>query len=201
MTLLIFIWSCASSWQDLKGVRIYYRLKVQLEYLVDFAQFLLWLAPHFTFVHSKLQPYTLWNHFFKNKFEFFFLYLVLYLQLVGSQEDQKRLPTRGAASILSQLCPIFNEVCSFYFCNPNQSCILVYNLQLVGSQDAQKILEVQLAYLIDQYFLQSALHFTLGILFQSYTTLESFFSSRISSFSQLCTWYCLFDSTTHKLQA
>ena len=26
--------------------------------------FFLWFAPYFTFLHSKLWSYTLWNHFF-----------------------------------------------------------------------------------------------------------------------------------------
>ena len=37
-------------------------LEVQLARLVDFSQFLLWFAPNFTFLHSKLQSQTPWNY-------------------------------------------------------------------------------------------------------------------------------------------
>ena len=39
---------------DIRGLRMYYRLEVELAYLVDFVQFLLWFALHFTFLHSEL---------------------------------------------------------------------------------------------------------------------------------------------------
>ena len=57
--LCIFIWSCTSSWQDLSGLIKYHWLEVQLAYLVDFAQFLLRFARHFTFLHSKLVLHSL----------------------------------------------------------------------------------------------------------------------------------------------
>ena len=68
--LFILIWSCTPSWQDLKGLIKYYRQEVQLAYLVDFAQFLSRFSPHSTFLHSKLQSYTSWNHFYKRMFAF-----------------------------------------------------------------------------------------------------------------------------------
>ena len=37
----------------------YYWLEVQLAYLVDFAQYLLWFAPHITFLHSKRVVHSL----------------------------------------------------------------------------------------------------------------------------------------------
>ena len=77
--LFIFIWSCTSSWQDLRGLIKYYRLEVQLACLVNFAQFSLWSAPHLIFLHSKLQTYPPWNHFLQQYIFIFFFNLVLYL--------------------------------------------------------------------------------------------------------------------------
>ena len=48
-----FLLPCTSSWQDLRWLRKYYRLEVQLAYLVNFAQLFLWFASHF-FLHNKL---------------------------------------------------------------------------------------------------------------------------------------------------
>ena len=55
--LVIFIRSCTSRWQDLKGLIKYYLLEVQLAHLVDFAQFLLQFAFNFTFLNFT-QSYT-----------------------------------------------------------------------------------------------------------------------------------------------
>ena len=93
-----------------------YKLEVQLAYLVDFAQFLSWCAPHFTFLHSKLQSYTAWNYFLQEYIYIYFFFLVLYLQLVGFSEAQKILSVRGIACIFNRLRPIFITVCfEFYF--------------------------------------------------------------------------------------
>ena len=245
----------------------YNQLEVQFAYLVNFAQFLLRFAPHLTFLHSKLVLHSLESLFTRVRLHLC-SYLVLYLQLVGSEGAQKILPARGTACIFSRLCPIFNtvstrsdfsalqisltlpgiifhkstftsiffiwsstyswqdlkrlikynqlEVQFAYLVNFAQFLLrfaphltffllqisltlqgitfslihlhfvisyLVLNLWLVGSQEAQKILEIQLAYLIDfaKFLLQPVLHFTFQP-FQSYTTLESLFS-RISSCS------------------
>ena len=112
---LFLIWSCTSTWQDLMGLRKYYQLEVQLADLVEFTQLLPRFAPDFPFLHSKLQCYTPWNHFFSLK-KYIKMFFCLVPQLVVSQGAQKRLPTRGTACIFSQLCPIFIEICStFYF--------------------------------------------------------------------------------------
>ena len=52
-----------------------------------------------------------------------FIYIVLYLSPVGSQEAQKILPARGTACIFSLLCPNVTTVCFtfYFFCTPNQS--------------------------------------------------------------------------------
>ena len=115
MILYIFIWSCTSSWQDLRRLRKHHRLEVQLAYLVDFARFLSWFAPILLFYTPSCSLTLCGIIFFgKNTFEFFLLF-GLVLQLVGPQEAQKQLAARGKACIFSQLCPIFTAVCSFYF--------------------------------------------------------------------------------------
>ena len=76
-----------STSEDLRRLRKYYRLEVQLAYLVDFAQFLWEFAAHFTFLHSKLVL-----HSFKSPFSWIHLNLVF---------------CRGTACILNKLCPIF----------------------------------------------------------------------------------------------
>ena len=75
--------SCTSGRQDQRGLRRYYRLEVQLAYLVDFARFLPRFASHFTSLHSKLFLHS-YNFSRLRLHSFFFLNLVLYLQLVGS---------------------------------------------------------------------------------------------------------------------
>ena len=146
MILSISIWSCTSSWQEGRGgVKLYY----QLTYLVDFANsynvllyILLFCTPSCSLTLFGIILFFLGMHL-----NFFFFYLVLYLQLVGSQEAQNGLPARGVGCIFRHLCPIFKySLLILLFRTPNQSyTYLVYNLWLVGSQDAQKILEVQLA--------------------------------------------------------
>ena len=69
-------------------LRKYYRLEIQLVYLVDFAQFVLPFAPQFTFLHSKLQSYTPWNHFI---LRIHFISFLLDLEPVYSQQDLRRL--------------------------------------------------------------------------------------------------------------
>ena len=58
-----------------EGAFKYYQLEVQLAYLVNFTQFLLWFAPHLTLLHSKLQSCTPWNHFLQ---EYFYMYFFLF---------------------------------------------------------------------------------------------------------------------------
>ena len=96
---------------------MYCRLEVQLAYLVHFAHFLLWFAPHFAFAHSKLQSYILRNNwfFFKNTFEFFFLLFGLVPLAGRNSGGLEKLPVRGTACTFGQLCPIFTGVCSLYF--------------------------------------------------------------------------------------
>ena len=72
-TFIYFNLALYPSWQDLKGLIKQYRQEVQLAYLVDFAQFLSRFSPHSTFLHSKLQSYTSWNHFYKRMFAFIFV--------------------------------------------------------------------------------------------------------------------------------
>ena len=78
---LVLYLQLVGSW----GLIKYYQLEVQLAYLVDFAKFLLRFTPHLTFLLSKLQSYTLWNHFSQEYIYIYFFNLVLYLLLVGSQ--------------------------------------------------------------------------------------------------------------------
>ena len=56
----------------------YYRLEVQLAYLVDFARFLLRFAPHLTFFVLQIRL-TLLGIFFTRVHLHLFFYLVLYL--------------------------------------------------------------------------------------------------------------------------
>ena len=91
---------------------MYCRLEVQLAYLVHFAQFLLWFAPHFAFAQSNLQSYILFRNnlvFFKNTFEFFFLLFGLVPLAGRNSGGLEKLPVRGTA------CTIFTGVCSLYF--------------------------------------------------------------------------------------
>ena len=78
--------SCTTSWQGLRRLRKYYWLEVQLAQLVDFAQYLLQFASHFTFLYSKSVL-----HFFESLFSCIFSYfysvLYLYLYLLGSSEN------------------------------------------------------------------------------------------------------------------
>ena len=83
-TFIYFYSVLCLCWQDLTRLITYYQPEVHLAYLVDFAQFLIWFAPHFTFLQSKLQFYTPWNYFLQGYIYSYFSYLVLYLWLVGS---------------------------------------------------------------------------------------------------------------------
>ena len=57
-----------------KRLRKYYRLEVQVVYLVEFAQILQWFAPHFTFLHSILVL-----HFLESLFsQYIWIYLFLF---------------------------------------------------------------------------------------------------------------------------
>ena len=76
-----FIWSCTSTRQVLKVLRKYYRLEVQLAYLVDFAQFLLRFAPHLLSCTPN-QSYTSLNHFF-NEYVYIDLFLFGLVPLPG----------------------------------------------------------------------------------------------------------------------
>ena len=107
-----FIWSCTSSPKDLKGLRKYYRLQVQLAYLVDFVQILPWFTPHFPFLLFNLDLHSLELLFIRVCLHLFFFYMV---PLAG--RTLKGLEnTRGKACIFNQLCPIFITVCfEFYF--------------------------------------------------------------------------------------
>ena len=108
-TSIFFIWSSTSRWQDLKRLIKYNQLEAQFANLVTFAQFLLRFAPHLTLLHSKLVLHSLESLFTRVRLHLC-SYLVLYLQLVGSEGAQKILPARGTACIFSRLCPIFNTV-------------------------------------------------------------------------------------------
>ena len=74
-TFIYLIWSCTSSWQDLKRLKKYYRLEVQLAYLVSFAQFLLRFSSHFTFLHSKSILIS-WESLFSRKHVHLFIYFI-----------------------------------------------------------------------------------------------------------------------------
>ena len=84
--LFIFIWSYTSSWQDLKGFIKYYRLEVQLAYLVDFARFLLRFAPHLTFLYSKLGLHSLESFLQEYIYIYFFIW-----SCTSSWQDLERL--------------------------------------------------------------------------------------------------------------
>ena len=57
---IFYIWSCTrSNWQGFERLSKDYKLKVQLAYLIDFAQFLLQFALNFTFWHSIWSNTTL----------------------------------------------------------------------------------------------------------------------------------------------
>ena len=88
-----FLFSCTSGRQDLRRRKKYYRLEVQLAYLVNFAQLLLRFASHFTFSALQISLTLLWVNFFKNTYILFYFYLVLYLQLwLEVQHTQWTLP-------------------------------------------------------------------------------------------------------------
>ena len=171
---------------------MYYRLEVELAYLVDFVQFLLWFALHFTFLHSELQPYTLWNQFFlKNTFEFFFS---LIWPCTSRWQDLRRLRNDYKPEVqlayLVHFAKFRVQFVHFTFLHSklvlhSLESYLVYNLWLAGSLNPYKILEVQLAHLINfaQFLSQSALHFTFwhSILVLHYIGIIIF--SRISSCS------------------
>ena len=55
----------------------YYRLEVQLAYLVHFAQFLLRFPPHLTFLHSKLILHSLEKFFTRVRLHLYFLFGLL----------------------------------------------------------------------------------------------------------------------------
>ena len=154
-------------------LRKYYWLEVQLTYFVNFASFLIRFDSHFNFLHSKLVL-----HPFES---FIYFYLVLYLQLVGSQGAQNILPARGTARLLSGLCPIFTMLCStIYFLHFKLQFQTLWNnflrihlnfCSFIWSsssswQDLRRLrkdhqLEVQLAYLVNfpQFLLRFA-HFS-----------------------------------------
>ena len=96
---------------DIRGLKMYHRLQVELAYLVDFVQFLLWFAPHFTFLHSKLQPHTLWNQFFFKE------YIRICFLLFGLV----RLTERCSLHIQSTLRNVQYSLLILLFCTSNQS--------------------------------------------------------------------------------
>ena len=143
------IWSCTSSWQ----LRKYKWVEA---HLVAFARFLLWFVSNFTFLHSKLFLNPFESFFFHNEYDFIYFYLVLYLQLVGSQEAEKhhRLEVQLAylvdfARFFLWFAPIllfYTPSCSLTLCGiiffgkNTFEFFLLFGLvlQLVGPQEAQK---------------------------------------------------------------
>ena len=147
MILSISIWSCTSSWQGGRGgVKLYY----QLTYLVDFANsyYVLLYILLFCTPSCSLTLFGIILYFLGMHLNFFFFYLVLYLQLVGSQEAQNGLPARGVGCIFSHLCPILSTVCSFYFSGLQISLTLIQSITS-GQQDhrmLRKYLKCSLQY-------------------------------------------------------
>ena len=70
-----------------KRLRKYYRLEVQVAYLVEFAQILQWFAPHFTFLHSILVL-----HFLESLFSWIHMNLFIFIWCcTSSWWDLRRL--------------------------------------------------------------------------------------------------------------
>ena len=99
-----------------KRLRKYYQLEIQLECLVDFAQFLIQFASHFTFLHSKLVL-----HSFESLFSRINIILFIFIwSCIFTWQDLKGLidilPARSTACILCGICPIFiTAYYTFYF--------------------------------------------------------------------------------------
>ena len=125
-----FLLSCPLAGRISGGFKKYYRLEVQLAYLVNFAQLLLRLCTvcfTFYFFCTPNQLYTPLSHFFQ---EYVSIYFFIWPCTPSWQdlEAQKMLPTRDTACIFSRLCPIFITVCStIYF--PALQIVVLHSLE------------------------------------------------------------------------